>query len=131
MPLKTAFDDTSMTEKDGTERIDPDIISGGMGVYISWWPMAKVVSMLKGLGVVSGTALEIVYPRLLQNGDKGGHVRRAFKELASRCPALSDSLSKIIDKYYIEGGKLAGAPYKAVPMNRLNSIGGFSLKKTS
>ena len=39
---------------------DPMIISGGMGVNISCWLMARVVSMMGELGVVSGTALEVV-----------------------------------------------------------------------
>ena len=120
-----------MKNKAINKQSDPMIISGGMGVYISWWRMARIVSMMKGLGVVSGTALEVVYPRLLQNGDKGGHVRRAFKELARRCPALSKSLSEIIDKYYIEGGKEKSAPYKTVPALKVNRFDNESSKLNS
>ena len=105
-------------------RRDPMIISGGMGVHISCWLMARVVSMMGELGVVSGTALEIVYPRVLQNGDPGGHVRRAFAELARRQPAFAGSLTRLLDKYYIEGGKPADKPYKAVPMSKLVPVDG-------
>ncbi len=105
-------------------RPDPMIISGGMGVNISCWIMARVVSMMGELGVVSGTALEIVYPRVLQNGDPGGHVRRAFAELARRQPAFAGSITRLLDKYYIEGGKSADKPYKAVPMGKLVPVEG-------
>jgi NAD(P)H-dependent flavin oxidoreductase YrpB (nitropropane dioxygenase family) len=100
------------------------IITGGMGVNISCWLMARVVSMMGELGVVSGTALEVVYPRVLQNGDPGGHIRRAFAELSRRQPALAESLTRLLDKYYIEGGKPADKPYKAVPMGQLARVEG-------
>jgi len=96
-----------------------------MGVRISWWVMSRIVSMMGGLGVVSGTGLEIVYPRLLQDGDHGGHVRRAFTELARRQPALAGAVWEIFDKYYIEGGRAPGVPYKAVPPCRLTRIENF------
>jgi NAD(P)H-dependent flavin oxidoreductase YrpB (nitropropane dioxygenase family) len=72
--------------------------------------------MLGGVGVVSGTALEYVYSRLLQNGDLGGHIRRAFDELARRQPLLAESLSNIFNKYCVEGGKSAESPYKLAPI---------------
>jgi NAD(P)H-dependent flavin oxidoreductase YrpB (nitropropane dioxygenase family) len=96
-----------------------------MGVRISWWVMSRIVSMMGGLGVVSGTGLEIVYPRLLQDGDPGGNVRRAFTELVRRQPALSGPVWEIYDKYYIEGGRAPGTPYKPVPLCRLASIENF------
>lgn len=105
-------------------RPDPMIISGGMGVHISCWLMARIVSMMGELGVVSGTALEVVYPRILQNGDPGGHVRRAFAELSRRQPALAGSITRLLDKYYIEGGKPADKPYKAVPTAKLARVSG-------
>ncbi|MCM2268177.1 MAG: hypothetical protein NDI60_10445 [Elusimicrobiales bacterium] len=104
---------------------DPAIISGGMGVRISWWVMSRIVSMMGGLGVVSGTGLEIVYPRLLQDGDPGGHVRRAFTELARRQPALTADIWEIFNKYYIEGGRQPGTPYKPVPTCRLTRVENF------
>ena len=74
---------------------DPVLVSGGMGVNISCWRLARIVSMMGGLGVVSGTALESVYPRVLQNGDPGGNIRRAFNELSRCLPSLSESLSRL------------------------------------
>ncbi len=106
-------------------RPDPEIISGGMGVRISWWVMARIVSMMGGLGVVSGTALEIVYPRILQDGDPGGNVRRAFTELVRRQPALAGPVWELFNKYYIEGGRAKGTPYKPVTPCRLTRIENF------
>mgnify|MGYP001618546061 FL=1 len=81
--------------------------------------------MMGGLGVVSGTALEIVYPRILQDGDPGGNVRRAFTELTRRQPALAGPVWELFDKYYIEGGRVPGTPYKPVPPCRLTRIENF------
>ncbi|MEA3306290.1 MAG: nitronate monooxygenase [Elusimicrobiota bacterium] len=111
-----------MEKKTKVNPSDPAIIIGGMGVRISTWLMARIVAMTGNMGVVSGTGLEIIYPRILQDGDKGGHVRRAFKELARRQPALAQSVFDLYDKYYIEGGKAANKPYKAVPVWRLDRL---------
>ncbi len=57
------------------------LIQGGMGVYVSNWRLAKAVAAGRpGLtaGTVSGTGLDVVYTRLLQLGDPGGHLRRAL-----------------------------------------------------
>lgn len=101
---------------------DPAVISGGMGVWISWWVLARIVSIMGGLGVVSGTALEIVHARVLQQGDPGGHIRRAFAELARRQPSLAPALTRLLQKFYIEGGKAEKASYKGVPMWKLRRI---------
>lgn len=55
---------------------NPLIIQGGMGVAVSDWRLARAVSILGELGVVSGTALAIVLSRRLQAGDPGGEMRR-------------------------------------------------------
>ena len=67
----------------------PKIIQGGMGVGISNWHLARAVSRLGQLGVVSGVALEVLLVRRLQDGDVGGHIRRAleafpFRDMARR-----------------------------------------------
>ena len=54
------------------------------------------------LGVVSGTALEVVCARRLQLGDPGGHVRRALAPFPD--PAVA---GWILDAYFVEGGKAA------------------------
>src|SRR3954469_7177083 len=85
----------------------PVIIQGGMGAGVSNWRLANAVSRQGQLGVVSGTALDQVFARRLQDGDPGGHMRRAmdhfpFPEIAAR----------IRDTWFIEGGKAADKPYK-------------------
>lgn len=106
----------------GPARPDPIVISGGMGVRISWWRLARIVSMMQGLGVVSGTALEVVHARTLQDGDADGELRRAYAELARRCPALAEPLGRLVAKFHIEGGRAAAAPYKPVPVWKLEPI---------
>lgn len=57
---------------------EPRIIQGGMGAGVSNWVLARAVASLGQLGVVSGTALDTVLVRRLQDGDPLGHVRRAM-----------------------------------------------------
>ncbi|PWU21193.1 MAG: 2-nitropropane dioxygenase [Bdellovibrio sp.] len=89
----------------------PLLIQGGMGIGVSNWRLARVVSQLGHLGVVSGTAINSVLARRLQDGDVGGHVRRALK--AFPAPAIAE---KILAKYFLEEGRPATQPYKGVPM---------------
>lgn len=89
----------------------PRIIQGGMGVAVSNWRLARSVSQLGQLGVVSGTAIEAVLARRLQLGDEGGHMRRALDAFPD--PAMAE---RIWNRYYQEGGKAASAPYKSKPL---------------
>lgn len=98
----TAVDDTNATL--------PRVIQGGMGVAISAWPLARAVASTGQLGVVSGTALEVVCARRLQLGDPGGHVRRALE--AFPLPGIAE---RIVSMYYVPGGKSADAPFRPVP----------------
>jgi len=91
----------------------PKIIQGGMGVAISNWHLARTVSMLGQLGVVSGVALEILLVRRLQDGDVGGHIRRALEKFPFR-----DMARRALEKYYIPGGKGEGKAYAAIPMHK-------------
>ena len=92
----------------------PVIIQGGMGVAVSDWRLARAVSRLGQLGVVSGTALDAVLVRRLQLGDPGGDVRRALE--AFPVPEVADD---ILDRYFVEGGKAPDAPFKQKPMVKL------------
>ncbi|HQR27293.1 MAG TPA: nitronate monooxygenase [Nocardioides sp.] len=86
------------------------IIQGGMGVAVSDWRLARAVSSVGQLGVVSGTALEVVCARRLQQGDPGGHVRRALAHFPD--PAIADW---IVQAYFVEGGLGPTAAFAAVP----------------
>jgi len=87
------------------------IIQGGMGVGVSGWPLARSVSRLGQLGVVSGTGLSVVLARRLQAGDIGGHLRRALARLP-----VAGVAQRILEKYFVAGGKPAGAPFLLAPM---------------
>lgn len=87
---------------------EPLIIQGGMGAGVSDWRLARAVSRAGQLGVVSGTALDTILARRLQDGDPGGHLRRALREFPF--PAMSQ---RIVARYFIEGGRLPDAPYRS------------------
>lgn len=89
----------------------PPIIQGGMGVGVSGWRLARAVSQCGQLGVVSGTALDLILTRQLQLGDIGGHLRRALE--AFPYPEIA---ARILERYFVPGGKAADAPFKTPPM---------------
>jgi nitronate monooxygenase len=91
----------------------PKIIQGGMGAGVSNWRLARAVSQLGHLGVVSGTALDQILARRLQDGDPGGHMRRALDNFPF--PAISE---RIWRAYYIPGGKSPEASYETLPLHR-------------
>jgi NAD(P)H-dependent flavin oxidoreductase YrpB (nitropropane dioxygenase family) len=93
-----------------SDTISLRIIQGGMGVAVSGWPLARAVSGAGQLGVVSGTALEVVCARRLQLGDPGGHVRRALAHFP--VPGLAE---RILSAYYVPGGKPGEVPFRPVP----------------
>jgi nitronate monooxygenase len=88
----------------------PTIIQGGMGAGVSNWRLAQAVSACGQLGVVSGTALDAIFARRLQDGDPGGHMRRGL----DRFP-VAELAERIWRTYYIPGGKAERAHYKALP----------------
>jgi NAD(P)H-dependent flavin oxidoreductase YrpB (nitropropane dioxygenase family) len=89
----------------------PAIIQGGMGVAVSGWRLAHTVSRLGQLGVVSGTAIDMVLARRLQMGDPEGDVRRAMAAFPE--PAVAD---RILADYFVEGGIDDEKAFKAAPM---------------
>ena len=91
----------------------PSIIQGGMGVGVSDWRLARAVSMCGQLGVVSGTALDTVMVRRLQDGDAGGHLRRAFE--AFPVPSVA---AEVLKRYFKPEGRGEGEPYKLLSMYR-------------
>jgi nitronate monooxygenase len=89
----------------------PKIIQGGMGAGVSNWRLAQAVSSLGQLGVVSGTALDQILARRLQDGDIGGHMRRAIERFPF--PKMAQ---RIWETYFVPGGKKHDDPYMTVPM---------------
>jgi nitronate monooxygenase len=88
---------------------EPVIIQGGMGVAVSGWELARAVSLQGQLGVVSGTAIDVVLVRRLQLGDPGGHMRRGLAEFP-----YPDVAERIVAKYLVPGGKRRRQPFRAV-----------------
>jgi NAD(P)H-dependent flavin oxidoreductase YrpB (nitropropane dioxygenase family) len=89
----------------------PRIIQGGMGIGVSGWTLARAVSMRGQLGVVSGTAIDSVLVRRLQDGDPGGDIRRAMAGFP-----LPRAVESAVRRYFIPGGRGAGVPYRLLPM---------------
>src|SRR5690242_19997543 len=90
----------------------PIIIQGGMGAGISDWRLANAVSSMGQLGVVSGTAVDQIMVRRLQEGDRGGHIRRALDRFPF--PAMAE---RIWQANYIPGGKRERDSYRLLPMH--------------
>jgi NAD(P)H-dependent flavin oxidoreductase YrpB (nitropropane dioxygenase family) len=93
---------------------NPLVIQGGMGVAVSGWRLAKAVSRLGQLGVVSGTALAVVLARRLQMGDPGEDLRRGLNHFPF--PQMAE---RVMAQYFVPGGKVPTAPFKLTPMPTL------------
>jgi nitronate monooxygenase len=92
------------------------IIQGGMGVGVSNWRLARAVASLGQLGVVSGTGLPVVLARRLQNGDPGGHMRRAMQQFP--VPGVA---GRVLDRYFVAVGKPPHKPFKSTPLPDLDA----------
>ena len=82
----------------------PVIIQGGMGVGVSDWVLARAVALRGQLGVVSGTALDSLFVRRLQDGDIGGHMRRAMEQFP--VPGVA---SEVLKRYFLAEGRSDGS----------------------
>jgi NAD(P)H-dependent flavin oxidoreductase YrpB (nitropropane dioxygenase family) len=91
----------------------PVIIQGGMGIGVSSWPLARAVALRGQMGVVSGTALDNLLVRRLQDGDIGGHIRRATE--AFPIPSVA---AEAMQRFFKAEGRHEGEPYAVVSMYR-------------
>lgn len=82
-----------------------------MGVAVSGWRLANAVSRAGQLGVVSGSLIDTVFVRRLQDGDPGGHLRRAIA--AFPIPEVGD---EILRRHFNPAGRARGVPYKLLSM---------------
>ena len=89
----------------------PQIIQGGMGVAVSNWTLARAVSSAGQLGVVSGTALDTVIVRRLQDGDLDGSTRRALEHFP-----FQDLVEYGLKTYYRPEGRGNTQAYKRLPL---------------
>lgn len=94
----------------------PVLISGGMGVAVSNWRLAKAVAEAgqklgrRVLGVVSGTGIEEVSRRRLQDGDKDQ--RRAIEAFP-----LSRVSEDVLNRWYVTSGSTS-LRHRALPRYR-------------
>lgn len=90
---------------------EPILIQGGMGIAISNWNLARVVSERGHLGVVSGTAIDRVIAYRLQEGDVDGNVRRVLDTFPCQ-----EFANRVFDHWYKPEGLSEAGDYKPVPM---------------
>lgn len=82
-----------------------------MGAGVSSWQLARAVSMTGQLGVVSGTALDQILSRRLQDGDPGDHMRDALAHFP-----FPQMAKRVWQAYYIPGGKATRTAYRCPPL---------------
>ncbi len=80
---------------------------------VSNWTLARAVSRAGQLGVVSGTALDDVFVRRLQDGDLCGSIRRALEHFP-----IPEAAAEILKRFHKPEGMQPGEKYKALPMYR-------------
>jgi len=89
----------------------PQLIQGGLGVAVSNHRLARAVAMTGHLGVVSGTAIDLVLARRLQDGDPDGDMRYAMARFP--VPAIAE---QVLQRYFLSDGR-RGRPYRGVSMH--------------
>lgn len=86
----------------------PKIIQGGMGVAVSNWNLARSVSRMGQLGVVSAALIAIVLARRLQAGDPSGDMCRALAAFPDQV-----RVERVLKTYYRPTGENATPPARA------------------
>ena len=81
-----------------------------MGMGVSSWRLASAVARTGQLGVVSGTGLDLMLARRLQDGDADGSMQRALAAFP-----VPGAAARILKKYFRTGGRPAGTPYRPIP----------------
>jgi nitronate monooxygenase len=91
-------------------RKSPWLIQGGMGIAISGWPLARAVSQLGQLGVVSGTAIDSVFARRLQDNGVDGPLREVLDRFPDQL-VVQDASHR-----FASTKREPSAPYRNLPM---------------
>ena len=89
----------------------PNIIQGGMGIGVSTWRLARRVAQRGEIGIVSGTGIDAVVVRELQEGDPHGR-RRVLAEYPD-----ADIAEDLVDRFYQPEGRAPGESYDLVNMH--------------
>ncbi|WP_263788234.1 nitronate monooxygenase [Salinibacter grassmerensis] len=88
----------------------PNIIQGGMGIGVSSWRLARRVARRGEIGVISGTGIDSVVVRELQEGDP--HDRR---RMLAEYPD-DEIAGHLIDRFYRPEGMPPGESYDLLNM---------------
>ncbi|HEV3186472.1 MAG TPA: nitronate monooxygenase [Acidimicrobiales bacterium] len=88
----------------------PWLIQGGMGIAISGWPLARAVASAGQLGVVSGTAIDNVFVRRLQQDGVDAELQAVLDEFP-----LQSVLDEILSTF-ASRQRDAAEPFRTLPM---------------
>lgn len=105
-----------MPRKDIKRSELPSIIQGGMGIGVSTWRLARTVAQRSEIGVVSGTSIDSVVARELQEGDP--HDRRRVLQSYPD----DDIVGHLLDRFYQPDGKADDEPYALLPIHQFNPL---------
>ncbi len=89
----------------------PNIIQGGMGIGVSSWRLARHVARRGEIGIVSGTGIDSVVVRELQEGDP--HDRR---QMLADYPD-EEIADHLVEQFYRPDGLPADEPYDLLNMH--------------
>ncbi|MCS3661017.1 nitronate monooxygenase [Salinibacter ruber] len=89
----------------------PNIIQGGMGIGVSSWRLARHVARRGEIGIVSGTGIDSVVVRELQEGDP--HDRR---QMLADYPD-EEIADHLVERFYRPDGLPADEPYDLLNMH--------------
>jgi nitronate monooxygenase len=106
-----------MTEVKTPDGAVPWLIQGGMGIAISGWPLARAVSSLGQLGVVSGTAIDNVFVRRLQDDGIDDDLQVALDGFPAQ-RVVEDIVQK-----YGSVRRTGSTPYRSLPALTHDSTG--------
>ena len=88
----------------------PWLIQGGMGIAISGWPLARAVASAGQLGVVSGTAIDNVFVRRLQENGVDADLQAVLDQFP---------LQSVVDEVlsdFASRQRSASEPFRTLPM---------------
>ena len=94
----------------------PWLIQGGMGIAVSGWPLARAVAQAGQLGMVSGTAIDSVFVRRLQ--DDG--VDESLQVVLDAFP-LPFFVNEVVE-HFATSPRSASSPYRTIPMLTHRSV---------
>jgi nitronate monooxygenase len=82
-----------------------------MGIGVSGWRLARAVSALGQLGVVSGVGGDALFVRRLEDGDPEGDLRRALAHFP-----IPGAAEQVLRRYFRPEGRPPGTGYRDLPM---------------